>query len=68
MSEATTTKEKKTNKKGQQEEDKINRRLTEADQEWCDWKFKIHWNKLEWLNPRSRNEQKKHFVCLPGFF
>ena len=28
-----------------------------ANQNWNDWKFQIHWNKLEYLNPISRNEQ-----------
>ena len=32
----------KLSKKGQKEEDKIKRRLTEANQEWCDWEFQIH--------------------------
>ena len=22
-----------------------------ANQSWNDWKFQIHWNKLEWVNP-----------------
>ena len=41
-----------------------------ANQNWNDWKFQIHWNKLEWINPRSRIEQKKPFcvssekICL----
>ena len=39
--------------KEQEEEDKIKRRLAEENQEWCDCKFQIHWNKLEWVNPRS---------------
>ena len=51
----------KLRKKGQKEEDKIKRRLTEANKEWCDWKFQIHWNKLEWVNPRSRDEQRNPF-------
>ena len=32
-------KSKLSNKKNQKEEDKIKRRLTEANQEWNDWKF-----------------------------
>ena len=54
-------KKRKLSKKSQKEEDKIKRRLTEANQEWCDWKFQIHWNKLEWVNPRSRDERKNPF-------
>ena len=57
-------KKRKLSKKGQEEEDKIKRRLTEANQEWHDWKFQNHWNKLEWVNPRSSDEIKIHLVCL----
>ena len=34
--------------------------LTEANQEWCDSKFHIQWNKLEWVNPRSHDEEKSN--------
>ena len=59
--ETTTTKDKEIKQKGQEEEDKINRRQTEANQEWCDWKFQINWNKIEWVNPRSCDERKNPF-------
>ena len=59
--EATTSKEKETKQKKQENENKINRTLTEANQAWCDWKFQIHWNKLEWVNPRSRDKRKNKF-------
>ena len=26
------------------------------NQNWNDWNFQIHWNKLEWANLRSRIE------------
>ena len=42
----------------------MKRRLTEANQEWCGWKFQIYRNKLEWVNPWSRGEIKIHVVCL----
>ena len=29
------------------------KKLYEANQWWNDWKFQLHWNKLEWVNPRS---------------
>ena len=54
-------KKSKLSKKRQEESDKINRRLTEENQEWCDWNFQIHWNKLEWLNTWSRDEIKNPF-------
>ena len=24
------------------------------DRNWNDWKFQIHWNMLEWVDPRSK--------------
>ena len=42
----------------------MKRRLTEINQYWNYWKFQIHWNKIEWVNPMSHNETKIHFVCL----
>ena len=51
----------KLSKKPQKEDDEINRKLHKANEYWNDWKFKIHWNKLEWVNPRSRDEIKNPF-------
>ena len=54
-------KKRQLSKKSPKVEDKTKRRLTEENQEWCDWRFKIHWNKLEWVNPRGRDEGKNPF-------
>ena len=35
-----------------------------ANQNCNGWNFKIHWNKLEWVNPRSHIEQKIYFVYI----
>ena len=35
-------KKSKLRKKGQKEEDKIKRRPTDSNQEWCDWNFQMH--------------------------
>ena len=51
-------KKRKLIKKAQEKEDKIKRHLQTANQNCNDWKFHIHWNKLEWVNPRNRNELK----------
>ena len=51
-------------KKNPKQEGEIKRKLTDANQYWNKWRFQIHWNKLEWVNPRSRDEQKIHLVCL----
>ena len=44
--------------------------LTEENQEWCDWKFQIHWHKLEWVNPMSCDEINKYILCVykNGYF
>ena len=38
-----------------------------ANQERCDCKFQIHWNKLECMNPNICNERKINFVCLQKY-
>ena len=48
-------KKRKLSKKTQKEKDEINIRVTEANKMWNDWKFQMHWNKIEWVNPRSRD-------------
>ena len=54
-------KKRKLSKKAQKDEDEINRKLHEANQSWDDWKFQIHWNKIDWVIPRSCDEQKNPF-------
>ena len=39
-----------------------------ADQNWDDWKFQIHWNKLEWVNTRSCIEGNNPFCVSPNKF
>ena len=51
-------KKQKLSKKAQEKEDEIKINMKMENQSWNDWKFQIHWNKLEWLNPRSRIEWK----------
>ena len=59
---ATITKEKEIKQKTpKKEEYELKRRLTEYNKYWNDWKFLIHWNKLDWLNPRSWDERKNQF-------
>ena len=38
--------------------------LQMENQNWNDLELQIHWNKLEWVNPISRNDQNKYFVYL----
>ena len=56
-------KKRKLSKKAQGKEDEIKINLHIENQNLNDWKYQIHWNKLEWLNPRTCIEQKK-IVCL----
>ena len=51
----------KLSKKAQEKEDKIKRNIQMENQNWNGWKFQIHWNKLEWVNPRSCSEGRNHF-------
>ena len=51
-------KKQKLRKKAQEKRDEIKINLKIANQNWNDWKIHVHWKKLEWVNPRSRNERK----------
>ena len=35
----------------QEKEDEIQKQLYEDNKWWNYWKFQLHWNKLEWVNP-----------------
>ena len=50
----TTLRKMKRSKKAQDKYDIIKRNLQASNQNWNDWKFQIHWNMLEWVNPRSK--------------
>ena len=45
-------KRSKISKKSQEKEDEIQKKLYEANKWWNDWKFQLHWNKLEWLDTK----------------
>ena len=46
-------KKRKLSKKSQEKEDKIKRNLQMENQSWNACRFQIHWNELEWVNPRN---------------
>ena len=52
---------RKLSKKSHEKEDEIKRKLHKANQYCNHWKFQKNWNKLEWANPRSCDEQKNPF-------
>ena len=35
--------------------------LKKENGNWNGWKFQIHWNKLEWVDPKSHNVNIDHF-------
>ena len=37
----------------QEKEDKMKRNLQMENQSWNACRFQIHWNELEWVNPRN---------------
>ena len=41
----------KLSKKSQDKQDKIQKKLYEANKWWNDWRFQINRNKLEWVDP-----------------
>ena len=50
-------KKSKLRKKAQEKEDEIKRNLQTENQNWNDWRFQIHQNKLEWVDSININEQ-----------
>ena len=34
------------------------KKIHEANRHWNDWKLQLHWNKLEWVNQRSKIKRK----------
>ena len=54
-------KRKKLSKKAQERQNCIQKKLYESNS-WCnDWKFQLHWNKLEWVDPKSTPKIVKLF-------
>ena len=51
----------KLSKKAQDKYDRIKRNLQTSNSNWNDWKFQIHWNMLDWVNPRSKIVRKNLF-------
>ena len=42
----------KLSKKAQEMQDVIQNKLYEANRQWNDWKSQLHWNKIEWVDPK----------------
>ena len=48
-------------KKSQEKDGKIKWKLNTANSNWDDCKFLLHWNKIEWVNPRNKILRKKTY-------
>ena len=42
----------------------MKKKLYEANRWWNDWKFQLHWHKLEWVNTRSKIKRKNPIKFL----
>ena len=52
----------KLNKKSQERQDYIQKKLYEANRWWNGWKFQLHWNRLEWVDPKSTPKELNPFL------
>ena len=51
----------KLSKIAQEKVDEIIKNIYEANRHWNDCKFQLHWNKLEWVNPRSKDKRTQPY-------
>ena len=51
----------KLSKKEQERHDIIRNKLFQSNMWWNDWKFQLHWNMLEWVDPKSTSKRVKPF-------
>ena len=51
----------KLSKKSQKRDDLIKNKLFQSNMWWNDWKFQIHRNMIEWVDPKSTPKRVKPF-------
>ena len=61
-------KRKKLGKKAQKRQDLIKNELFQSNIWWNDWKFQLHWNMLEWVDPKSTTKRVKPFSVSSNKF
>ena len=49
----------KLSKKAQEKDDEIKKKVYKYYTHYNDWRFQLHWNKLEWFCPKSKIKRKK---------
>ena len=54
-------KRKKLSKKAQEMHDLIKNKFFQSNMWWNNWKFQLHWNMLEWVDPKSTPKIFKPF-------
>ena len=61
-------KRKKLSKKAQERQDVIQKKLYESNRWWNDWRLQLHWNKLEWVDPKYAPKRvKPYYVSSKSF-
>ena len=59
----------KLSKKEQERHDLIKNKDFKSNMWWNDWKFQLHWNMLEWVDPKSTPKKVKPFsVSSKNFY
>ena len=56
-----TLKRTKLGKKAQKRQDLIKKELFVSNMWWNDWKFQLHWNMIEWVDPKTTPKRVKPF-------
>ena len=56
-----TLKRTKLSKKAQDRHDLINKKIFQSNRWWNYWRFQLHWNKLEWVDPKSTPKRVKPY-------
>ena len=55
-------------KKGAIQRGKIKEKLMKARKNWNDWNPQLHWNTLEWVDPKNKTLRRIHSVFrLTGY-
>ena len=58
----------KLSKKSQERQDEIQKKLYESNKCWNDWRFQLHWHKLEWVDTKSTPKRDKtYYVSQKSF-
>ena len=63
-----TLRRTKLSKKSQEKQDEIQKKIYEANKLWNDWRFQLHWHKLEWVDPKSLIKRDKTYSVSSKLF